>query len=70
MNIGRSEYTRLIQIEVKYRKIIELYKWIDECLETLADLTVDDDSNAYYDAINVLDEAYTEFQKYLQELTS
>ena len=70
MNIGRSEYTRLIQIEVKYRKIIELYKWIDECLETLADLTVDEDSNAYYDAINVLDEAYTEFQKYIQEIKS
>lgn len=70
MNIGRSEYTRLVQIEVKYRKIIELYKWIDECLEVLADLMVDDDYNAYYDAVNVLDEAYTEFQKYLQELTS
>lgn len=70
MNIGRSEYTRLIQIEMKYRKIIELYKWMDECLETLAGLTVDDDSNAYYDAINVLDEAYTEFQKYIQEIKS
>ena len=70
MNIGRSEYTRLVQIEMKYRKIIELYKWIDECLETLAGLTVDDDSNAYYDAINVLDEAYTEFQKYIQEIKS
>ena len=70
MNVGRSEYTRLVQIEVKYRKIIELCKWIDECLEVLAELTVDEDSNAYYDAINVLDEAYTEFQKYLQELTS
>ena len=70
MNVKRSEYTRLVQVEVKYRKIIELYKWIDECLEMLADLTVDDDSNAYYDAVNVLDEAYTEFQKYLQEIKS
>ena len=70
MNIGRSEHQRLVRIESRYNHIITLSKWIDECLEVLAELAVDEDSNAYYDAINVLDEAYTEFQKYIQEIKS
>lgn len=69
MNIGRSEYTRLVRIETKFNKIIELVRWKDECLEVLATADPDDErSPVFYEAIRVLDEACTELEHHLKEI--
>lgn len=70
MNIGRSEFTRLVRVEVKYNKIIELSNWVDDCLEMLAIVTNGTNIVRLNDAIETLDEAYNEFWAYITEIKS
>lgn len=68
MNLGRSEHQRLVQKEVQLNRIIALSQWIDECLVMLSIITNGTNVNAYNDIIDTLDEAYTEFWKYIAEI--
>jgi hypothetical protein len=70
MNLGRTEIKRLVLIEQKYDKIIELSKWVDECLEMLSIATDGTSLISYLDVVENVDEAYEEFWAYIAEIKS
>lgn len=65
MNAAKYPYSAIAQIEMNYKNLLELNKWLLEVTELFSDRTL---CRPYPEEIWVYTEAYTELFTYIKEI--